>query len=294
MAGVIYNANPATSSEPGFGLSARAYSLQYLKGLYARPGAWKHLLNTTSDAGFGESVNLAQMPSLTAVDVTASTGAFSYDNTSILQRTIIMNKFKAVPHSVPEYVLLQSKYDVKSLLAENAAKSVNDSIDLELTKLIASLSTNSAGSANADLTEDYVYSALQKLVEKKVPIDNPQDLVFVLPATQYAPIMKLKGYTSYRLWAGETDTNGMSDVRANILTLMGIDVHFRVDTAMTVTSGKIGGLFHRDAAGIAIQRAPAMRQPMPIPGTINTELLTYAIFGISLLDEARAVKVLCK
>lgn len=294
MAGVLHNANPATSSEPAVGLSARVYSLKYIKGLYARPGAWKHLINTTADAGYGESVNLAQLPSLTAVNVTASTGAFSYDNTSILQRTIIMNKFKAVPHSVPEYILLQSKYDVKSLLAENAAKAVNDSIDYELTSLIASLSTNSAGSANADLTETYVFNALQKLAENLVPMDNLQDLVWDLPASQFSPVHLLKGYTSYRIWSGDSDAEGSGDLRANILTLCGIDVHFRTDTSMTVTSGKIGGLFHRDSVGIAIQRAPAMRQPMPIPGTINTELLTYAIFGISLLDEKRAVQILCK
>lgn len=294
MSGVLYNANPATSSEPGFGLSAKAYSLQYLRGLYARPGAWKHVLNTTADAGFGESVSLAELPSITAVDVTQSTGAFTYDNTSILQRSIVMDKIKAVPHSVPEYMLLQSKYDVKGLLAENAAKSVNDSIDFEMTKLIASISTNSAGSANADLTEAYMFQAMQKLAENKVPLDNPSDLVWVLPATQFAAVHGLKGYTSYRIWSGATDAEGGNDIKANVLTLAGIDVHFRTDSAMTVSSGKIGGLFHRDSVGVAIQRAPSMRQPMPIPGTINTELLTYAIFGITLLAEKRASKILCK
>jgi hypothetical protein len=294
MAGVLYNNNPATSSEPGFGLSAKAYSLQYLKGLYARPGAWKHMLNTTADAGFGESVSLAELPSITAVDVTQSTGAFSYDNTSILQRSIVMDKIKAVPHSIPEYMILQSKYDVKSIVAENAAKSVNDSIDHEFAKLIASLSTNSAGSANADLTETYVFNAMQKLADNKVPLDNPADLVWILPSSQFSAVHLLKGYTAYRIWSGATDAEGGNDVKANILTLLGVDVHFRVDSELTVTSGKIGGLFHRDSVGVAVQRAPSMRQPMPIPGTINTELLTYAIFGISLLAEKRATKVLCK
>ena len=113
MGDVIYNANPATSADPGYGVSSRAYSLQYLKGLYAREGAWKHMLNTTSDAGFGESVNLAEFPSITAIDVTSSTGSFSYDTSSILQRSITMNKLKVVPHQVGEHLVLQSKYDVK-------------------------------------------------------------------------------------------------------------------------------------------------------------------------------------
>lgn len=291
---VFYHAIPSTSSEAAHGVSAKAYSLQYLRGLYARPGAWKHMLNTTSDAGFGEAVYLAQMPSLTAVDVTVATGAFDYDATSVLQRTITIDKIKAIGHSVPEYVITQSKYDVKSLLAENAAKSVNDSIDLEMAKLCASISTNSAGSVGTDLTETYVFTALQKLADYKVPMDNPADLVWILPSSQFAAVHLLKGYTSYRIWSGESDAEGSKDVRANILTLCGIDVHFRNDTALTVTGGHIGGLFHRDSVGVAIQRAPAMRQPMPIPGTINTELLCFAMFGINLLDEKRACLVNAK
>ena len=294
MANEMYVANPATSGEPGFGLQSVAYSLQYLKGLYARPGAWKHMLNTTSDAGFGESVNLAELPHVTAVDVTQSTGAFAYNDTSIVKRQIIMNKLKAVAHAVPEYLFLQSKYDVKALLAENAAKSVSDSIDEEFASLISSISTNSAGSANADLTETFVLNALQKLADNLVPLDNPMDLVWLLPSSQFTAVHALKSYTAYRLYAGATNAEGVSDVRPNILTLFGIDVHFRTDSDMTVTSGKIGGLFHRDSTGIAIQRAPSMRQPMPIPGTINTELLTLAVFGIDLLAEKRAVKILCK
>lgn len=294
MAGVIYNANPATNATAGFGLNAKAYSLQYLRGLYARPGAWKHLMNLSTDAGFGETVSMAEFPQVAASDVTVSTGAFSYDNTSILQRNVSMNKFKVVAHSIPEYLLLQSRYDVKSLMAENAAKSVNDSIDSELTKLIASISTNSAGSANADLTEAYCFQVMQKLADNLVPLDNPDDLAWVLPSSQFAAVHGLKGYTSYRIWSGATDAEGGNDVKANVLTLMGVDVHFRNQSDMTVSSGKIGGLFHKDSTGVAIQRAPAMRQPMPIPGTVNTELVTFAIFGIDLLAEKRAVKVLCK
>lgn len=294
MSNELYVNNPGTNAEPAFGLISKAYSLQYLKGLYARPGAWKHVLNMTTDATFGETVSLAQFPNLTAVDVTSSTGSFAYNSTSILQRTVSMNKLKAVPHSVPEYVIVQSKYDVKALLAENAAKAVNDSIDHEMMKLISSLSTNSAGTANYDLTETNILVALQKLADNKVPLDNPNDLVWILPSSQFAAVHALKNYTNYRIWSGAPDAEGGNDVKANVLTLMGIDVHFRVDSEMTVTSGKIGGLFHRDSVGIAIQRAPSMRQPMPIPGTINTEILTYAIYGINLLDEARAVKILCK
>ena len=294
MAGVIFNSNPATSSEPGHGVAARAFSAQYLKALYAKPGAWKHLRNFTADCtAFGESVGLPSFPRLTAVDVTSSTGAVAYENTSITAQTVVINKMKAVAYSVPEYILLQSKIDIKSAFADEAARAVNDAIDAEVSGLIGALSTNSAGSANADLSEAYVYAALGKLSENYVDMSNPDDLVWVLPSSQFAAIHALKGYTNYRLMPGN-NTEGSNDVKANILTLMGIDVHFRNDASLTVTSGKIGGLFYRDSVGVAIQRMPSMRQPMPIPGTINTELLTHALFGITTIKQALAVQILCK
>jgi len=293
MAGVLYNSIPATAADPAHGVSAKAYSLKYLKGLYSRPGAWKHMMNVTTDSGFGETVSLGELPAVTPVDVTVSTGAFSYDNTSILQRVVTMNKIKAVPHSVPEHTMVQSKYDVKGLLSENAGAALNDSVDAEMAELIASIATNSAGSANADLTETYVFAALQKLAENNVPMSNPMDMCWILPGSQFGAVHLLKGYTSYRIMNSGTGTDGSQDIQANILTLCGIDCFFRNDTALSVTSGKIGGLFHKDSVGVAIQKAPTFRIS-PIPGTVNTELLAYSIFGINLLAEKRAVKVLCK
>lgn len=295
MSGVLNAANPSTSADAGYGLVSKAFSINYLKGLYDREGAWKHMWNGTGDvANFGESVTLPSMPRLTAVDVTPSTGAFAYDNTSVLAQTVQINKFKAVPYSIPEYLIKQSKIDLATALPAEAARAVSDTVDHEMVKLISALSTNSAGSANADLTEPYIWQALQALVVNHVDLSNMNDFVWILPATQFAAVHTLKGYTNFRLGQGSVNTDGSSDVKAQVMTLAGIDVHFRSDSEMSVTSGKIGGLFYRDSVGVAFQRTPSMRQPMPIPGTINTEFLTYAMYGISTIKESVAVKILCK
>lgn len=290
--GVMYNSIPATAADPAHGVSAKAYSLKYLEALYAKPGAWKHMMNVTTDAGFGETVSLGELPAVTPVDVTVSTGAFSYDNTSILQRVVTMNKIKAVAHSIPEHTMVQSRYDIKSLLSMNSGSALNDSVDGEFSALIASISTNSAGSANADLTEAYVFDALQALVQQNVSLANPMDLAWILPGSQFGAVHGLKGYTAYRIFNNGVSAEGSADVRADVLTLCGIDVYFRNDSSLTVTSGKIGGLFHKDSVGVAIQKAPTFRIS-PINGTVNTEVLAYSIFGINLLQEKRAVKVLC-
>ena len=295
MAGVMNVDNPATSATPGYGLASRAYSVNYLKALYDREGAWKHLWNGSGDvANFGESIILPSFPRLSAVDVTVSTGAVAYDNSSITPQTVAINKFKAVAYSVPEYIFRQSKLSVETAFAAEAGRAVSDVTDHELVKLISSLTTNSAGSLGADMTEAYMWAALGKLVDNHVDLSNPNDFVWVLPSSQFAAIHTLKGYASFRIGQGSVNSDGKSDVQANILTLAGIDVHFRADSEMTVTGGKIGGLFYRDSVGVAFQRNPSMRQPWPVPGSINTELLTYSMFGISIIKDACAVKILTK
>lgn len=293
MANEMYVDNPATASEPAFGVAAKAFSVNYLKALYSERKAWKYLKNFDADvASFGESVAFPSFPSLTAADVTSSTGAFTPNTTSITQASIAINKQKIVGYSIPEYLLKQAKIDLMSAFAEEAGKAVSDSIDAELVELFPGFS-RTGGTANTDLTEALALDCLEKLVEKFVPLSNPKDLVWVLPASQFAPVKVLKGYTSYRL-SGGMGTEGGSDVQALVDTLYGIDVAWRNDASLSVSSGKIGGLMHKDAVGVAIQRMPSMMQPVPIPNTINTQLRCYALFGIAEIKDDNAVRVLCK
>jgi hypothetical protein len=183
---------------------------------------------------------------------------------------------------------------VFSAFAKEAGRAVSDSVDAELVELLASLSTNSGGTANTDLSEALAGNCLAELVENYVPLDNPNDLVWVLPASQFSPVHALKGYARYQINAGDSNAEYSADVRAMVDTLFGIDVVWRNDAALTVTSGKVGGLFHRDSVGVAFQRMPSQRPPTPITGTINTELLTFALYGINLIKETSACLVLCK
>lgn len=293
MANEMYVDNPATSGEPAYGFAARAYSAAYLKALYAPKKAWKKLRNHTADVtGFGESVSLPSLPAIAAVDVTTSTGAFTPDTTSITLASVVINKHKMIAHTVPEYLILQSKADIMAAFAERAGEGVSDSVDAELVKLFPGFS-RTGGTANTDLTEALALGCIGKLVEKHAPIGNPDEFVWVLPSSQYAVVKALNGYNNYRL-TGAGSADGSRDVQALIDTLYGFDVVFREDAAMTVTSGKIGGLMHRDSVGVAFQRMPSMMQPVPVANTINTQLRCYALFGIAELKDDLAVRVLCK
>jgi hypothetical protein len=294
MANEMYNLNPSTDADPAHGFATRAYSASYLAGLYASKHAWKKLRNETSEAGFGESVTLGVMPRFVAKDVNISTGAFNYSDDSVLAATIVLDKQKAVGFSLPAAVMAQSKVNVQEAFSQAAGMSLADSIDAELSKLFASMTTNSAGSLGADISDAYISQALEKLVTQYVPIDKPEDLVIVLPSSQFAATKALKNYTSYRINAGSTNTDGGADVRAMVDTIYGIDVVYRADSALELTGGKYGAIMHRDAVGVAISKQFSTRPPQFLQGSTNIEMVASGIFGISILDKKRCCLIKCK
>lgn len=291
MANEYYNANPAVSGNPAFGLASRQYSAEYLEGLYAPKSAWKKLLNKSEMADKGESVSVTVMPALSAVDVNQSTGTFAYVNTSITKSDIVISHEKATAVKLTRPVIKSSVIDVMALFAKELGKSISDSIDNELCKLFASMTTNSVGSVGAAFSETYALAALGKMVENNISLSDPSQFVWVLPSSQYAAVKGLKDYGNYTINAGSTGTEGSADVVARIDTLYGIDVVFRTDSAMDVTGGKLGALLHRDSVGVAISKTPGLEEPVRIPGGTAMEVVATALFGIDILDLKRCVLI---
>jgi hypothetical protein len=286
---------PGGVSDPAWGVAAKAFSVNYLKALYDKPGIWKRLRNFDADvSAFGESVTIPSFPRLTAQTVSTTTGAYTYDATAIVPQTILINKPNVVPYSVPDMVLHQAKMDVDAAFAEESGRAVSDSIDHEVVKLISSFTTNTAGSIGGDLTDAFLCDALGKMVANHVDMSNPMDFVWVLPASQYSPTRQLKSYETYRMTPSQSNSEGGNDITPALDTLHGIPVHFRSDSEMTVSGGKEGGLFYRDSIGVAIQRMPAMLPKQLIPGTVNWQYVCYALFGIAVIKEPVGVRVLCR
>ena len=292
MANEMYHV-PGASGDPAAGVAAKAFSINYIKALYDKPGAWKRLRNFDADvSAYGESVTVPSFPRLVAQTASTTTGAFNYDATAIAPETILINKSNVVPFSVPDIVLHQAKMDVKAAFAEAAGMAVSDSMDHELVKLNPSFTTNTAGALGSNLTDAYLCDAIGKLVANHVDTSNPMDFVWVLPASQYSATRQLKSYETFRMTPSMNNAEGGSDITPALDTLHGIPVHFRSDAEMSVSTGRIGGLFYRDSIGIAIQRMPSMLPIQRVPGTINWELVCYALFGIAILKEPVGVKIL--
>lgn len=290
MAGIYYNEVPSTPADSGYGVSARAYSMRYLKGLYDQGEVFRHLLNFDADVkACGESVDIPIMQALTAVDVTSSTGDFSssYINTSILKGQILINKPVAVPFKLTEQFTSQSgPMELNPAFLDEAGKAVSKHIDKSISALIAAFTTNSVGSTGSNLTETYLWQAVGKLVGAGVTISDTANLVWVMPYTQLPTIQLMKGYgVSYRRLPGNS-VEGSNDIQPMMNTLFGIPLFYKSDSSLIVSAGATyGALMHRDTIGVAIQRQPHVRIA-PIPGCTATELLMTALYGVATLRQA--------
>ena len=286
---------PGATGDPAEGISSKQYSVNYLKALYDKFGAWKHVRNFTADVfSAGESVTVPSFPRLTAQPISFTDGSYgSANKTTITPQTILINIANSVPLQVPRMTYMQSKLDVQAAFAAAAADACHNDLEIQMVKLIPSI-TNTAGTLGADLDEDKINASIGKLVDNHVALTHHEDFVYILPSSQYGAVKKLRGYENYRIMAQQTDTNGTRDVQANLETLMGFPLFFRNDDEMVVSGGRLGGLFYVDSVGIAIQRAPALEPPVRIPGTVNIELLTWYLAGIKLMKPEVAVKILTK
>lgn len=291
---LIYHEAGATG-DTGAAVSVKQYSANYLRGLYDRPGAHQHLNSFIDDLKFGESVTMPIVDRQTAAEIGAN-GTLQADGTVGTPGTILVDHRPGVRHLVRADTLrYQSKVDVPSLIAQAQIDSLNDAIGVALCSLIPSAS-NYVGTVGSDLTEDTINAAVQKLLDNHVSLDNPNDFVWVLPSSQYAVVRKLTGsYASnYRIVRGMGSDGQMADIQMRVDTLLGVEVFWKNNTTMTVSGGKIGGLFYKDSVGVAIQRTPTLEPAVRVPGSINWEYLGWTLFGMNMLKPLLACELRTK
>lgn len=288
------------SSDPGYGVLAKVYSANYIKALYDKPRAFMKLINFTADVqAKGSSVFIPVFPRLSAQSISLTDGTLTGEATAIDQQEMVINYARGVDYKVPMNVVMQSQIpDLMGALAANAAAAIVDDIDKSIvTDIIPDITTvattNYAGTLGSDMSEDIALEALKVLVTNHVDLSDPTKFVWILPASQFGVIHKLKSYTSYRIMPGNR-TEGGQDVAAMVDTLYGIEVHWRSDTAMSVTGGKLGGLFYRDSCAVALQREPALLPPVRVPGSITMDYLTWALYGLKLIKPTVAVQIRTK
>ncbi len=172
--------------------------------------------------------------------------------------------------------------DIGRLFGEAIAKK----IDTDLTALFDGFST-AVGAADAAITVAKVFEAVSKLKQAAVP-SNDMSLV-LHPAVAYDLKANL---TNTFANPNPTDLANEALRSGYVGQLAGVNVYETSNMANTGTTGDYkGGLFHKDALGIAMlqdlkietQRDASIR---------GTEIVATAVYGVGELHDSYGVEVL--
>jgi hypothetical protein len=295
MSDTIFNELPAQASDPAYGVASQVFAADYIKALYDHVGAWQHTRNETAEVtAYGQKVTLASMPRLTVVSIDPTTSALTGNTQQITAAVVTVDQYKGVPFKLDWATQVQSRVDLPAAFSVNAADAISSNMDLRLAVLAQSLTTNSVGSLGSNLTEAVLDTAIGKLVQNHVPLENPEDLVWVLPGSQWSTVKQLTASyaTNYRIIKGMDGDGNEKDIQLRVETLHSIPIFWKTDTSMAVSGGQVGGLFYRDCVGTAIQRNPALKGPFPMTGYAADQIVAWSLYGMNIIKDPVGCQIL--
>lgn len=202
-------------------------------------------------ASFGSVIHIPFVSNLTGGDISTSTGQLDSEAPTETEATITINKWKGVRMKVLDIVLAQSKYDFRRLYMDRMGYRLGQILEDDLLALATS-SANTVGTFGADLQDTNYRRAVQYLDDARVPF--PDRHMIVLPAQKNA-LFNIDKFVKYQD-TGERDLVQVGKVPGEIY---GVMTH--VSPEVYTSGGNASNLmFHRDFAGLAIQRDIKLEQ----------------------------------
>ena len=233
------------------------------------------------------SGKVLQVPIYPTVSAAAVAEATDLSNTAVsTSKADLTVSEVGIMTTVTDMALNVSESDVVRDLGKLFGEAIAKKIDTDLTALFDGFST-AVGAADAAITVAKVFEAVSKLKQAAVP-SNDMSLV-LHPAVAY----DLKAnMTNTFANPNPTDLANEALRSGYVGQLAGVNVYETSNMANTGTTGDYkGGLFHKDALGIAMlqdlkietQRDASIR---------GTEIVATAVYGVGELHDSYGVEVL--
>lgn len=246
--------------------------------------------NYSLPAASGKTVNVPIYPQVTAQSLTEGVElkdhtVTGYANVSTNTATLTVGEV-GIATQVTDLSRIASASNVIADVGRLFGEAIARKIDTDLTALFSSFSTNTVGNASTTITPASVFQAVAKLKSQGVP---SSDLALVLhPAIAYDLKAALTN-TYANPNAGVIQNQAME--MGFLGMLAGVPVYETSNLANNGTTGDyVGGLFHRDALGLALlrdinietQRNALLR---------GDDIVATAMYGVGVLYEAYGVAV---
>lgn len=240
--------------------------------------------NYTIPMGSGKTITVPRYPQVSAAALTEGT---DMSNTAVSTDGAVLTVSEVgVMTVVTDLARMASASNVIADVGRLFGEAIARKIDTDLTALFDGFSTNALGDGTTAITAAAIFQAVAKLRSAGVP---PTDLFCVLhPAIAYDLKANMTN-TFANPNAGILQNEAMAT--GYVGTLAGVPIFETSNMANTGTTGDYkGGLFHRDALGLAFlqdikietQRDASLR---------GDELVATAVYGVGELYDGYGVEL---
>lgn len=232
--------------------------------------------------GQGKTVTVPVYPKQTAVGLTEGN---EFDNTEVSTSGAVLTVSQVGLRTlVTDLAVNASASNVVADLGRLFGEAIASKMDKDLTALFGSFTTNTVGSTSTAATAAHIFQAVAKLKAAGVPTDG---IACVLhPAVAYDLKASITN-TFANPNAGDLQNEAMR--MGFVGMLAGVPVYETSNLADNGTSGDfVGGVFHRDALGLAIMKDINI-EVQRRASYLGNDVVASAMYGTGVIYEGYGV-----
>jgi len=226
----------------------------------------------------GDTIHVPNLSNLTANDKVAGADV-SFQAPTETAIDISIDTHKEASFKLEDITKIQANVDLNAEYTNKAGYALAKAIDSSIAALAASFSQTKGTYATA-ITTDVILDSILLLDEADVPFD---DRHFVMKSSTKRDIIDITTYTSNDF------VNGKPVETGKIGMLYGLNTYISENIYNSTTSNN-NMMFHRDAMGLALQKAPRTKADYNV-ASIAWEVVTDTIYGVAEMRDDHAVLV---
>lgn len=245
--------------------------------------------NYTLAPGQGKTVTVPIYPVQTAAVVTegdeVSNTAVSTDGATLTVQQVGLRTL------VTDLAVNSAASNVVADLGRTFGEAIARKMDQDLIAQFANFSTNSVGSTSTTITPALLMQAITKLKNGAVPTDGMVAVLHPAIAYDLKSALTTQGNTAF---AG----NGQGDVANEAMRngfvgfLFGVPVYETSNFAAATDAGDfVGGVFHRDALGLAVMRDINI-EVQRRASYLGSDVVASAMYGVGTIYEGYGCKAI--
>ena len=236
--------------------------------------------------GAGKTVNVPIYPVQTAAVVTEGN---EVDNTAVSTDVATLTVSQVgIRTLVTDLAVNASSSNVVADLGRLFGEAIARKIDQDLIAKFSEFTTNTVGSTSTTITPALLMQAITKLKNSGVPTDGVVAVLHPAVAYDLKSALTTQGNTAFG-GNGQGDIANEAMMEGYVGRLFGIPVYETSNFANATDAGDfIGGVFHRDALGLAIMRDIQI-ETQRRASFLGSDVVCSAMYGVGKIYEAYGV-----